>query len=212
MQNLANIGNNRKYMVKRLAALIGALALVSTSAYATFVWDFDFTSPTDLSAGSATAAVTGGGGMEAGWGNDASLGSIGSAGYWDLGISGLITVTIPSLPPGVRLDTITVAQFVDPGFYSGVLVAKVGGTELTLTSMTPLGAPLGGPGGSWQAYLWNVPLGTVGGITITSPETGAIVGQMTVTAVPEASTCLAGALSLGLLGFGWYRQGRKSVA
>jgi len=207
-------------MIKTLATLMGALALASTSALAGFVWEFGDSSsnPYSLGGGGPTATMTLGTGAE-GWHNDWSLGS--ATGYWDLGRDGSISLTGLGIgdPRGVTA-TLSVCQWYDGTLFPGGLRYAATGSGITLgatTWSTIESAASGSFQGEWRHYttqLTLAPGATLDSLLITSPAVGATISRVSVdfAAVPEPSTCVAGALSLCVLGIGWYRQSRKSAA
>jgi len=213
---LINFGSNKNYMIKTLATLMGAITLATTSAFAGFVWEFgdSNSNPYSLGGGGPTATMTLGTGAE-GWHNDWNLGS--ATGYWDLGKAGSISLTGLGIgdPRGVTA-TLSVRQWYDSLMFTGGLSYTATGSGITLG--TPTCSTFESTAfGEWRQYTMQftlAPGATLESLLITSPCAGATISEVGVnwSAVPEPTTCVAGALSLCVLGVGWYRQSRKSAA
>src|ERR1043166_3185401 len=205
-----------KAIYKPFLVTMAIVFAAATSAFATIEWQWQFNSganPATPQIGdpSATAAITVGP-FGAGWHDDWVLGS--ATGYWDLGMNGSITLTIPNLasPSQSHNATLSIVQWVDDFLFTGNLTygfagaTQVGGTTTHLLEDTGFGR--------WVEYetVWTVLAGSdPSGITITGPADGAILAGITarITVVPEPTTLIAGALLLLPFGASTFRRFRK---
>src|SRR6266496_2375962 len=116
------------HMLKTLIASIAIAFAAATPAFATIDWQWQF----DSAANPASPQIAGGPGATAainvepvygtGWhNNDWNLGS--ATGYWDLGASGSVVLTIPGFTsPSQSLNaTLRIVQWVDDFLFYGNL-------------------------------------------------------------------------------------------
>ncbi len=193
----------RQNVLKSLIVSVALAFAAATPAFATIEWQWEFNSganPATPQVGSpgATAAIQVGD-FGAGWHNDWGLGS--ATGYWDLGINGSVTLTIPNLasPSQSYNATLSIVQWVDGFLFSGDLsyafsgATQVGSTTTHLIESTDFG--------SWVQYdtVWTLLASSDPSIiTITGPGDGAIFSGISarITVVPEPTTLVAGLLLL----------------
>ncbi len=193
----------RQHVLKSLIVSVALVFAAATPAFATLEWQWEFNSDANpasphLGGPGATAAIQVGD-FGAGWHNDWGLGT--ATGYWDLGINGTVTLTIPNLasPSQSYNATLSIVQWVDGFLFSGDLgyafsgATQVGTTSTHLIESTEFG--------SWVQYdtVWSLLASSEPStITITGPSDGAIFAGISarITVVPEPTTMIAGLLLL----------------
>ncbi len=191
-----NLSSERKQSMKSLLTVISLALAVASPAFAGMDWNF----PVDNQSGGATITL---GALGTGWhdGNTSpwNLGSSGlpASGFWDLGASGSITLSLAV--DGVH--SLHVFQWVAPGVYDGTLSYTVtqGGNQVASGFLGAIAqittpSPSGAPGAWWEygVYLGSLVPGET--IEVQAGAGGAIIDRLTL--VPEPATLIAGAVLL----------------